>query len=95
MDKCTRFSARASLAVVGRWMRQQGVWEMVEEHVHIKQKAIKHKSLDKLLDAFINNLDRARSRGYQHDSKKGWQVLDVNMTGLPAARRAKARSSTI
>ena len=56
MDKCTRFSARASLAAVGRWMRRKGIWETVEEHVHIKQKVIRHEPLDKLLDAFINIL---------------------------------------
>jgi hypothetical protein len=50
MSKSTRFSARASLAAVGRWMRQKGIWEAVEKHVHIKQKVVKHK----LLDAPIN-----------------------------------------
>lgn len=148
MDKCTRFSARASLAAVGRWMRQKDIWETVEEHVQIKQKAIKHKPLDKLLDAFINILAgghglveidtrvrpdeglqrafgretcaeqslvsdtlnrctaktveqmrqavgevyRIHSQGYRHDYEKGWQVLDVDMTGLPAGRRGEGVS---
>ena len=56
MDKYTRFSARASLAVMGKHMHQMGIWQTVEKHVHIKQKVIRHKPLDKLMDAFINIL---------------------------------------
>jgi hypothetical protein len=145
MSQCTRFSARASLAAVGLRMRQQGIWQVVEQSVHIKQKTIKHKPLDKLLDAFINILAggdglvevntrvrpdeglqrafgretcaeqslvsdtlnrcteetvkqmrgavdaiyRAHSRGYRHDYQKGYQVLDVDMTGLPAGRQGE------
>jgi hypothetical protein len=148
MSKSTRFSARASLAAVGRWMRQKGIWATVEEHVHIKQKVIRHKPLDKLLDAFINILAgghglveidtrvrpdeglqrafgretcaeqslvsdtlncctqetveqmrqavgevyRAHSRGYRHDYETDWQVLDVDMTGMPAGRQGEGVS---
>ncbi len=56
MKEYNRFSARASLAAVGLRMRQMGVWEMIEHYVEIKQKVIKHKPMDKLLDAFINIL---------------------------------------
>lgn len=145
MDKCTRFSARASLAAVGVRMRQKGIWETVEKYVQIKQKVIKHRPLDKLLDAFINilagghglvevntrvrpdeGLQRAFGRetcaeqslvsatlnrctaetvgqmrqamreiyhahgqGYQHNYEQGWQVLDVDMTGMPAGRQGE------
>ena len=56
MNKYTRFSARASLAIVGRRMRQMGIWETVEKHVQIKQKVIRYKPMDKMLSAFINIL---------------------------------------
>ncbi len=56
MKQYNRFSARASLAVIGVYMRQLGIWATMEEHVQIKQKQVKHAPLDKLLDAFINIL---------------------------------------
>jgi len=56
MRKYIHFSGRASLGVIGLCMRQTGIWELIEEHVQIKQKVIEHKPLDKLLDAFINIL---------------------------------------
>lgn len=60
VDHYTRYSARASLAVVGVRMRQMKVWQVVEQKVHIRQKTIKHRPLDKLLDAFINILAGGR-----------------------------------
>jgi hypothetical protein len=145
MNKYTHFSARASLAAVGLYLRQQGIWELVGKHVHIKQKIIRHKPLDKLLDAFINilaggqglvevntrvrpdhSLQRAfgrdecaeqsvvsdtlnacteetvnqmrkalqevyhdHSQGYRHKYEKSWQVLDVDMSGMPAGRQGE------
>lgn len=56
MKKYTGFSARASLAVVGLWMDQQGLWAKVEAQVQIKQKTIRYRPLDKVKDAFINIL---------------------------------------
>jgi len=44
------------LAAVGVRMRQMQIWQAVEEKVRIRQKTIKHRPLDKLLDAFINIL---------------------------------------
>lgn len=145
MDKYTRFSARASLAVMGKYVHQMKIWQTVEKHVHIKQKVIRHKPLDKLMDAFINILAggagltevntrvrpdrvlqqafgregcadqstvsdtlnactdrtvgqmrqamqeiyRIHSQGYRHDYNQGWQVLDVDMTGMPAGRQGE------
>ena len=54
MNKFTRFSARASLASIGQHMRQLKIWEKVERYVQINQKVRKHRPLEKLLDAFIN-----------------------------------------
>jgi hypothetical protein len=56
MTKYTRMSARAGLAALGLWIRQKGIWKVVEEAVEIKQKVIKDTPLEKLLDAFINIL---------------------------------------
>jgi len=119
-----------------------GLWQVIEQHVQIRQKVRDHRPIDKLLDAFINILagghglveintrvrsDRAlqrafgrmacaeqsvisdtlnacteenvvqmrqalqelycrHSRGYAHDYQAAWQVLDVDMTGMPAGR---------
>ena len=145
MGKHSKFSARASLAAIGVRMRQLGIWQVIERHVQIKQKVIKHTPLNKLLDAFINilaggqglvevntrvrpdeGMQRAfgradcadqstisetlnhctdetvvqleealqtiyqtHSQGYQHDYTKGYQVLDVDMTGMPAGRQGE------
>src|ERR1041384_1612289 len=53
MKKYTGFSARASLAVVGLWMQEQGLWAKIEDQVKIEQKTIRHRPLDKVKDAFI------------------------------------------
>jgi hypothetical protein len=56
MKKYTGFSARASLAVVGLWMQEQGLWAKIEDQVKIEQKTLRHRPLDKVKDAFINIL---------------------------------------
>jgi hypothetical protein len=121
------------------------MWSVIEQHVHIKQKVIKHKPTDKMLDAFINilagghglieingrvrpdealqrafgrqicadqstvsdtfnacteenvrqkrhalqELFRAHSQAYPHNYQQGLQVLDVDMTGMPAGRQGE------
>jgi hypothetical protein len=145
MSKHNKFSARASLAAIGVRMRQLGIWQVIERHVQIEQKVIKHTPLNKLLDALINilaggqglvevntrvrpddGIQRAfgrddcadqstisetlnhctdetveqmqsalqtiyqiHSQGYQHDYDTGYQVLDVDMTGMPAGRQGE------
>lgn len=145
MTNYTRFSSCASLAVIGTLMRRMGLWQVIEQHVQIRQKVIDHRPIDKLLDAFINilagghgvveidtrvrsdrplqrafgrttcaeqsvvsdtlnastqenveqmrqalqELYRSRSRGYAHDYEATWQVLDVDMTGMPAGRQGE------
>jgi hypothetical protein len=54
MSKFNRFSGCASLAAVGQWMQQQGIWQTVEQQVVIEQKVLRHKPSDRLLDALIN-----------------------------------------
>ena len=145
MDHYTRFSARGSLAAVGVRMRQMKIWQAVEQKVHIRQKMIKHRPLDKLLDAFINIVAggrglvevntriepdeglqkafgrqacadqstisdtlgvctqetvsqmrealqvvyRAHGQGYQHPYDRCCQVLDVDMSGMPAGSQGE------
>lgn len=146
MTECTEyFSPRTSLAAVGLYMREQGVWQVIEDTVKIDQKVLKHTPSDKLLDCVINILaggdgvveintrvrpDRAlqaafgrsdcadqsvvsttlnactgetiaqmraalatiyqqHSRGYAHDYTSHYQVLDVDMTGMPAGRQGE------
>ena len=60
MDHYTRFSPQASLAAVGVRLRKMKIWQVVEQKVQIRQKMIKHRPVDKLLDAFINILAGGR-----------------------------------
>jgi Transposase DDE domain group 1 len=53
MSKYSGFSARASLMVVGVRMRAMGIWKAVEEAVHIEQKVVRYRPIDKVLDALI------------------------------------------
>lgn len=145
MKQYNRYSARASLAAIGVYMRQLQIWQTVERQVQIKQKQVKHAPLDKLLDAFINILAggqgivevntrvrcdpalqrafgrtacadqstisetlnacdtlavsqmrqavqviyRAHSCGYRHVYAWGYQILDIDLTGLVAGRQAE------
>jgi uncharacterized protein (DUF3820 family) len=121
------------------------LWDVVEKHVHIKQKVIDHRPIDKLKDAFISimaggqgvveintrvrpddTLQRAfgrtscadqstvsdtlnasretqveqmrqaqqailrtYGRAYKHDYDKQCQVLDVDLSGMPAGRQGE------
>lgn len=145
MGHYTRFSAQASLAAIGVRMRQMKVWQTVEEKVQIRQKTIRHRPLDKLLDAFVNILAgghglvevntriepdeavqkafgrqgcadqstisdtlgvctqetvgqmgealqvvyRAHSQAYRHRYEQCYQVLDVDMSGMPAGSQGE------
>ena len=56
MKDYTDHSARASLAAVGVWCKQNRLWESVRGGVRIAQKTIRHSPTDKLLDAMIGIL---------------------------------------
>jgi hypothetical protein len=56
MEKYTGFSGHASLASVGMWITENGVWNRIEEHMKIKQKVVKHTPTEKMKDLFINIL---------------------------------------
>jgi hypothetical protein len=40
--------------VVGVWMQSRGIWAKVEERVQIKQKVVKYRPIEKLLDGLIS-----------------------------------------
>lgn len=90
MEKYTGFSGHASLAIVGVWMDQNKVWEVIEEQVKIKQKVIKHTPTDKVKDLLINMM------------AGGHGVADINnrvrvdkTIQLAFGRRVCAEQSTI
>lgn len=56
MPEYTGFSGHASLAAVGLWMQEKGIWKKVEAEVMIKQKTIIHSPQEKLKDVLINIL---------------------------------------
>ena len=48
MNNHIRFSPRASLAMTGICIQQMGIWQMVSEHVTVKQKVMVHTPMEKL-----------------------------------------------
>jgi len=145
MNNDTRYTGRASLAIVGQYVGQLGIWEMIEETVSIQQKVIRDRPIDKLKDCFISILaggrglvevntrlrpdrglqaafGRARcaeqsvisttlnrctgenvaqmrqvlgeiyrrhSEGYRHHYGEKLQVLDIDLSGLPAGAQGE------
>ena len=83
MKQYTRFSACASLAVVGVYLRQMKIWEVVETWVQIRQKQIKHAPLDKLMDALINILAGGQ----------GMVEVNTRVRSDPALQEAFGRST--
>lgn len=61
MEQYTGFSAHASLATIGLWMKKRDIWQMIEKEVTIKQKTIQHTPHEKLQDAFITILTGGKS----------------------------------
>ncbi len=145
MRKYSGFSARASLMVIGVRLQALGIWQVVADKVHIRQKVVRYQPIDKLLDALIMMLAGGRgivevntrvradrilqaafgrtgcaeqstvsatlnactpenvgqlrqalslilkqhSRACDHDYEANWQVLDVDMSGLPAGQQGE------
>lgn len=83
MDQTSGYSRQASLVLVGQRFRALGIWGVVQEQVHIKQKVFEHTPTDKLLDHFINIL------------AGGVGVTEVNLRVRPDRRvqRAFGRAS--
>jgi hypothetical protein len=55
MEKYTTgFSPNASLAVIGQWTKEKGIWKKMEAGLHIQQKVRVHTPHEKLKDLLIN-----------------------------------------
>lgn len=145
MKNYTRFSSRASLAAVGQFFVRLRIWDLVEKHVQIKQKTVKHHPLAKLKLALINilagghgiveintrlrgeqgllrsfecpgwadqsvvsttlnrcseetveqmreaicEINRRHGHAYHHDYERQWQLIDVDLAGMPAGRQGE------
>jgi len=50
----TGFSPNASLALLGQWTQDKGIWKKLKAGLHIHQKVIKHTPHEKLQDLLIN-----------------------------------------
>jgi hypothetical protein len=139
------YTPHATLAAIGIKIRSLKLFDTIKEHVHIKQKTIRHTPVEKLNDAFIailagahglceintrlrsdESLQRAfgrhscaeqsvvqqtldhcttrnvaemqqaidlifrrHSRAFRHNYRRRWQLLDIDMTGLPCSKRAE------
>lgn len=84
MSKLTsqHFSPHASLCALGPKIRSLKLFDTISKHVFIKQKAIKHKPVDKLFDAFIAILAGAH----------GLCEINARLRSDPALQRAFGRS---
>ena len=145
MKDYIKYSARASLALVGNRIKQMGIWNTIGEYVTIKQKTVTHTPVEKLQDAFINimaggqgicevnqrvrpdaglsaafgrdkcadqstisatlnkcdgknviemknacrEIYRQYGQGYRHHYSKSLQILDADMSGMPAGRQGE------
>ena len=56
MSESQRFTDRVSLCLVGMQFQQWGIWQIVAQHVKIKQKVLTHTPLEKLQDCLVNIL---------------------------------------
>jgi len=55
MDEYTTgFSPNASLAMLGQWTQDKGIWKKLKSGLHIHQKVIQHTPHEKLQDLMIN-----------------------------------------
>lgn len=50
----------AGLVAMGTWLRRKGLWQAVADKVVVRQKTVKHRPIDKLLDTFIHILTGAQ-----------------------------------
>ena len=84
------FQDMRSLAIVGVWMDQNRVWEVVEEQVKIKQKVIQHTPTDKAKDLLINILAGGQGVADVNNRVRVDQTIQ-----LAFGRRGCAEQSTI
>ena len=83
MESLSLFTPRAGLVALGLRTQAWGVWNVIHQQLHIKQKVREHEPLDKLLDCFINIL------------AGGSGLVEINLLVRPdvAVQRAFGRPS--
>lgn len=83
MEPHSLFTPRAGLVALGLRIQTWGVWDVIHQQLHIKQKVREHEPLDKLLDCFINIL------------AGGSGLVEINLLVRPdvAVQRAFGRQS--
>jgi len=82
MEMTCQYSEHASLAALGLKLQQIDLFGPIRQHVHIAQKTVKYRPIDKLYDAFISMLTGAQ------------KLVEIN-TGLrsdPGLQQAFGRS---
>lgn len=52
----TQDTQYAGLVILAAWIQRKGIWQTVADKVVIRQKTVKHRPIDKLLDIFIHIL---------------------------------------
>lgn len=83
MNESNSFTACASLAALGQQFQQLAIWQVVGQHVQIKQKTRTHTPLEKLLDCFVNIL----AGGH------GLVEINTRLRADPALQRAFGRTT--
>src|SRR5215213_4857279 len=139
------YTPHATLAAVGIRVNRLQLFDTISQHLHIKQKTVRHKPVEKLKDAFIailagahglceintrlrgdeslqrafgrttcadqsvvqqtlnactevnvlemqqamNLIFRRHAHSYRHNYRARWQLLDIDLTGLPCSKRAE------
>lgn len=80
-EGCSRFTAFLPLTAIGAKVREMKLFEPIEQEVHIQQKILRHRPVDKLKDAYIALLSGAQ----------GMKDINKQVRPEPAMQRAFGR----
>ena len=80
-------SGHASLCLLGVYLRRIDFFQPLEAHVKMKQKVLKFTEVAKARDVPGGSAGRSQSR--QHEFTRGYLVLDVDLSPLPASSAAE------
>src|SRR5258707_652206 len=82
MKLTQRFTGCASLAALGIKLRSLDLLGPIRKLVQIPQKTVKQ------MERAMKQLYQQHSQGYRHDYHQQYQILDVDLTGLPCGKKA-------
>ncbi len=83
MNESNHFTTCASLAALGQQFQHLAIWQVLTEHVRIKQKTRTHTPLEKLQDCFVNILAGGQ----------GLVEINTRLRADPALQRAFGRTT--